>query len=306
MFENKRFQSNETQEIVTVVGDNGVFYSLSNGANIKKDIFFQKYSEMIDASYFFQQQSAAGLQDLAEKLRNVDSSKVNDIGGSDMPSVKVRQESMSEQVQVPLEYRDMLLKRYQQEQQNKDLSQYKVYENEDEAADDWERKVKATQQPQRPRQRPQPPRIENPQQPVAETMPVMESAQPVQQQQYQAPAYVSQEEETFRFFKGFKRIYPIKLSVDFDERIAEPNFLRMMVMNMEGDIIKYYTKEIMNRIYNDPGYLENKIYEKLRSIVFEEEQKKEESKPKAVKISKPKSPQESNPKTSAKITKKTT
>ena len=43
MLDNKRFQSNETQEIVTIVGDNGVFYNLSNGANIKKDIFFQKY-----------------------------------------------------------------------------------------------------------------------------------------------------------------------------------------------------------------------------------------------------------------------
>jgi hypothetical protein len=46
--ENKKFQSNETQEVINVVGDNGIFYSLSNGTNIKKDIFFQKYSEFKD------------------------------------------------------------------------------------------------------------------------------------------------------------------------------------------------------------------------------------------------------------------
>jgi hypothetical protein len=44
-------------------------------------------------------------------------------------------------------------------------------------------------------------------------------------------------------------------------------------MNYEGDIIKFYTKEFMNRIYNDPRFLENKIYEKLKSIIFEENDK---------------------------------
>jgi hypothetical protein len=87
-------------------------------------------------------------------------------------------------------------------------------------------------------------------------------------------AYISPEEEAFRFFRSFKKVYPIKLTVDFDERIAEPNFIKMMAVNYEGDIIKFYTKEFMNRIFNDPGFLENKIYEKLKSLVFESSDEK--------------------------------
>ena len=284
MLPNKRFQSIENREVVTVIGDNGVFYNLSNGANIKKDIFFAKFTEMIDTENFFQQQSAAGLSDLTEKLRTVDTSKVADIGGNIPPGVRVIQQAVSEQVAAPPEYREMLLRRFEQEQSHKDLSQYKVYENEDDSAADFERRSQQSQPPQRPR--PQPPVYQDPYHQVDSSYAQSPVYQPEQQimegsEQNQQQSYLSPEEESFRFFKGFKRAYPIKLAVDFDERIAEPNFIRMMVTNMEGDIIKFYTKEIMNRIYNDPGFLENKIYDKLKSLVFEEEQ---------VKPKKPRSP----------------
>jgi hypothetical protein len=289
MFENKRFQSNESGEVVMVVGDSGVFYNLSNGANIKKDIFFQKYSEMApDVISFFQQQSAAGLSNLAEQLKNVDSRRAVD--GDMPPEVKYRQQSVSEQMEAPPEYREMLIKRFQAEQASKDLSQYKVYNDDEEAAADFERRQKAAQQPQQ-RQRPEPPRqYTEPETPY----PVTES---VSTPTTSVPSYVSPEEEAFRFFKGFKRVYPIKLSVDFDERIAEPDFIKLMVSNMEGDIIKFYTKEIMNRIYNDPGFLENKIYEKLRSVVFEKSQRKE-PKPRAPRVAKPKATKKPVKKTS--------
>ena len=192
------------------------------------------------------------------------------------------QQAVSEQVAAPPEYREMLLRRFEQEQSHKDLSQYKVYENEDDSVADFERRTQQAQPPLRPR--PQPPVYQDPYHQVDSSY-----AQPYQPPVEQVmeggmqppPSYLSPEEESFRFFKGFKRAYPIKLAVDFDERIAEPNFIRMMVTNMEGDIIKFYTKEIMNRIYNDPGFLENKIYDKLRTLVFEEEQ---------VKVKKPRTP----------------
>jgi len=278
MLQSKKFQNNENQEVVTITGDSGIFYALSNGANIKKDIFFQKYSEMLDTSNFLQQQSAAGLASLADQLRNVDSSKVQDIGGNVPPSVKYLQDPISEQVSAPPEYKEMLLRRYEQEQAHKDLSQYKVYDNEDESAADFERKQIQNQQPQRnikslrQQQEDEQKQINdnrndyNGATGVPGNIPVNTNI-PVQ-------TYTNAEEESFRFFKSFKRIYPIKLSVDFDERIAEPLFIKMMANNFESDIIKYYTKQIMDRVYNDPGFLENKIYEKLRHIVFEEQQKK--------------------------------
>lgn len=267
MLQNKKFQSNETQEIVTINSDNGVFYNLSNGANIKKDIFFQKFSEMVDTSSFFQQQSAAGLANLVDQFKNIDSR--NAIDGNAEPIVKYLQDAISEQIPAPPEYKEMLLRKFQEEQAHKDLSQYKVYENEDEAAAEFERKQKQLQQ-QRPVKSLRHQMIDSSQSQVQENyIPTTNERQESNvQQQHNVPSFVDADEESFRFFKSFKRMYPIKLSVDFDERIAEPGFIKMMINNYEGDIIKFYTKQIMDRVYNDPGYLENKIYEKLKNIIF--------------------------------------
>lgn len=279
MLENKKFQNNETQEVVYVTGDSGVFYSLSNGANIKKDIFFQKFSECVDPTSFFQQQSAVAMSGLAEKFKQVDTSKVQDIGGNRPPEVKYIQESVSEQLSAPPEYKDMMMRRFQEEQARRDLSQYKVYDNDDEAAAEFERKQKEAE---RQRQHPvkslrhqQEEQIRNEgyttrnEYPDATGVPGNIPQSPPPQM-----TYTNAEEEAWRFFKSFKRIYPIKLTIDFDEKIAEPDFLKMMANNFEADIINFYTKQIMDRVYNDPGFLENKIYEKLRSIVYDEPQRK--------------------------------
>lgn len=294
--QNKRFQNIDSQEVVSIMGDNGVFYNLSNGANIKKDIFFQKYSEMLDPTSFFDKQSAAGLSSLAEKIKTVDSSKA--IDGDFAPQVKYKQDPISEQLQAPQEYREMLIRRFENEQAQKNLSQYKVYDNDDEAAADFERRNKQPQPPQRQRQ----PQYQEPQQFEDEEYyaPQEYPSAPSPSMPPHVPAYVSPEEEAFRFFRSFKKVYPIKLTVDFDERIAEPNFIKMMAVNYEGDIIKFYTKEFMARIYNDPGFLENKIYEKLRALVFEEEQVKQKKprvqKPKPVPVKSKPTPRKRTPK----------
>lgn len=267
MIQNKRFQNNENLEVVTIIGENGPFYNLSNGANIKKDIFFQRYSELIpDASNFFSSQSASNLQSLAEQLRSVDSSRVPD--GDSPAQVTYKQPSISEPVPVPPDYKGMLDKKRLWEEQHRDLSDYKVYDDDEEAAADFERRIQANQQPKK-QNYPQQPQYQQEQ----EYQPVME--QNSMQSPSQAPAYVSAEEEAFRFFKSFKKVFPIVLTVDFEEKIAQPDFIKLMAVNYEGDIIKYYTKEFMNRIYNDPGFLENKVYEKLREIVFAEPEVKE-------------------------------
>jgi hypothetical protein len=287
MLEGKRFQNNENGDIVEVIADTGMFYNLSNGSNIKRDIFFQKYSEMVDPTSFFQKQTVAGLSNLAEQFKNLDSR--NAVDGDMPPTVRHISESTGNySPPTPEQDRQEMIRRYNENQAKKDLSQYKVFDNEDEAASDFERRQKEIQQNQI-QQRNKSLR----QQKLEEEERFLRGEQNIQNveyteptpQEFTQPAYVSKDEEAYRFFKSFKRVYPVKLSIDFDEKIAEPNFLKMMVTNMEADIIQYYTKEIMNRIHNDPGYLETKIYEKLRSIVFEEEQKKPKRtiKPKVVK-----------------------
>jgi hypothetical protein len=280
MLQNKMFQNNDNMEIVTIVGDNGVFYSLSNGANIKRDIFFQKYSEVIpDPSNFFQTQSATNLQSLAEKLKTVDTSKIPD---GDMPAqVRYKQDSVSEQVKAPLEYKELLQKQRIWEEEHRDLSDYKVYDDDEDAAADFERRIKTSNQQSRIRQ--VPPEYLQDEQNQSANEQVNQSSDGNQSSK---SSYVSAEEEAFRFFKSFKKVYPITLSVDFEEKIAQPDFIKLMAVNYEGDIIKYYTKEFMNRIYNDPGFLEIKIYEKLKEIVFAEPSIIKEKKPRATRTTK--------------------
>jgi len=267
MLQNKKFQNNDNLETVTIVGENGIFYNLSNGANIKKDIFFQRYSELIsDPSSFFTSQAATNLQSLAEQLKTVDTTK---LPNGDIPSqVVYKQPSLSEQVTAPPEYRDMLQKSRLWDEHHRDLSDYKVYDNDEDAAADFDRKFLSQQQQVRKQNYPQQPQY-------SEGESQQYESELEKSNVSQTPKFVSPEEEAFRFFKSFKKVYPITLVVNFEDKIAQPDFIKLMAVNYEGDIIKFYTKEFMNRIYNDPGFLENKIYEKLKEIVFSESQQKE-------------------------------
>jgi hypothetical protein len=78
----------------------------------------------------------------------------------------------------------------------------------------------------------------------------------------------SPEEESFTFFRRFKKVYPVKIDVSFDEMIAEPNYVRQTALNFEGDIIKFYTKELMKKIWSDPSILENQIYKNLELLIM--------------------------------------
>jgi hypothetical protein len=272
MLEGKRFQNNDNGEIVEVIADTGIFYNLSNGSNIKRDIFFQKYSEMVDPTSFFQKQTQAGLYSLAEQFKTLDTR--NAVDGDIPPTVRHISEQSNLSSSTPEQDKQDMIRRYNETQARKDLSQYKVYENEDDAVADFERRQKDIQQNQMKQNRKslRQQRIEEEEKFLrGETPQVTEHVESYSETSQLS--YLSKDEEAYRFFKSFKRIYPVKLTIDFDEKIAEPGFLKLMVTNMEADIIQYYTKEIMNRIHNDPGYLENKIYERLRTIVFEEKVK---------------------------------
>ena len=90
---------------------------------------------------------------------------------------------------------------------------------------------------------------------------------------YPTPVLSPEEEESFVFFRRFKKVHPITIDVSFNEKIAEPNYVRHTALNCEGDIIKFYTKELMKKIWANPSILEEQIYEKLRFIIMGEEVK---------------------------------
>lgn len=92
--------------------------------------------------------------------------------------------------------------------------------------------------------------------------------------------YVSPEEEAFRFFRKFKKVHSVTIEVKFEEKIADPNYVRQTAMNFEGDVIKFYTQELMKKIYDDPTILEKQIYDSLKLSIMGEEyvqKEKEES-----------------------------
>jgi hypothetical protein len=130
-------------------------------------------------------------------------------------------------------------------------------------------------------QPPQPPpiqRIETPLQPSSQPIEKPEEPKiriipegtvpPKVEQPPTTRVFNTQEEEDFMFFKKFKKVYPIKINVSFDETIANPDYVRQTAMNFEGDIIKFYTKELMKKIWADPAILENQIYDNLKKNII--------------------------------------
>ena len=159
MFDDKKFQNNDSQEIITVNGENGVFFSLSNGSNIKKDVFFQKYTEVVDTSNFFN--SSSLINELAGKINQIDPSKVPEVGGGtvirDLAREPISEPSTERNViQQPEMGREEMIRKFQEEQSRKDLSQYKVYDDDEQAMADFESKV------QRPPEPPVRKRMQNP------------------------------------------------------------------------------------------------------------------------------------------------
>lgn len=79
------------------------------------------------------------------------------------------------------------------------------------------------------------------------------------------------EKDIFKFFSGFKKIYETDININVKEKIAEPEFLKLMSNNFDADVIKYYTIQILNNIYNDKQKMYNVIYKQIKECVFGKE-----------------------------------
>ena len=72
-------------------------------------------------------------------------------------------------------------------------------------------------------------------------------------------------------FKMFKNNYDIKLTFEIEEKIADPAFIKMVMENVEGDAIEYYTKKILDKILKEPLKLKKEIYEQLELEIYGED-----------------------------------
>lgn len=95
-------------------------------------------------------------------------------------------------------------------------------------------------------------------------------AQPAVQNPPVPAVQQSPEQEAFMFFKKFKKIYPIDIKLTFKEMIADIEYVRQTSKNFDGDIIKFYTRELMNKLWDNPYLLEQQIYDGFYNVIMGE------------------------------------
>jgi hypothetical protein len=238
------FVDKATGEQVEIVNEDTNFYVLNNNVRIKKDIFAKKYKESaeVDPDKFFQQQRISNdpLANIANQLKNLDTSKINDVASStqvkytppivladssntnSQNSVKQQKE---ETIHLTLEQKKAMLEEWRKTQPGAQIPtiQEKNYD-EDQRFSDEDRPVKV--------------------EPKQDPMKMM--------------------------FQMFKNNYLVKLNVEIEENIPNPTFIGMVQENVEADAVQYYADLITDKILKDSSKLKMDIYTQLKKIINKE------------------------------------
>jgi hypothetical protein len=83
------------------------------------------------------------------------------------------------------------------------------------------------------------------------------------------PQYIQQTvDPSEMMFKTFKRNHEITITLDFKDKIGNPDFVRMMLENIDGDIISYYKRLIMDNIMTQVNRIEREVEKQLRMEIF--------------------------------------
>ena len=76
-----------------------------------------------------------------------------------------------------------------------------------------------------------------------------------------------------QMFKSFKRNHKISVTLQIEDHISEPEFIKLMSNNLDADIIGLYTQEILGRVLSDVVGLEQKIHDVIEKEVYGEVKK---------------------------------
>jgi hypothetical protein len=266
-------------EKVSIINDNADFYVLNNSVSIKKDVFARKYEPQVevDPNSFFNNSnySTDPLLNIANQIRNIDSSKINESQASGAhvkytppviladtslpPGGVIRQPQMEGQIVLSAQEKRAMLEQYNREHPN---AQMPIPE-----AKDWDQEEERLLNGE----------VENPQDPFA--IQAQESRpRPPKPETFKPEPKVDPMQ---MMFKMFKSNYPVTLNVEIKENIPNPTFIGMIQENVETDAIEYYAKLISDKLLKDPEKLKTEVYNQLKSIInkelgIEEEEKKEE------------------------------
>ena len=314
----KYFNVHKPEQIITIVEDKDQFYQLSDGNMIKKETFMQRYQpvlEGVNESFETPTKTSGGKynvsdpdeffnsttipEDVVSGIKQVDPSKVSDVSDSTRTEVvhKIHGQVTSNSKSGDGTYNESLVKQIDDpvipNNTNTDVSQYKVFDDEEEAYKDFERK----NQPSRPQQpKPQQTEIDKEKMNIEilfedervafgleeatsrknKRLLKLPTAQPQQQvevdgtkSEYRDPTpQPTQLSPIEMMFSTFKRKHPITINVEFTDMIGEPDFVKLMVENMDGDIVGYYKKKVMENIMKDLSKIEKSVEETIKSEIF--------------------------------------
>jgi len=87
------------------------------------------------------------------------------------------------------------------------------------------------------------------------------------------PIDVPVNDPVYSFFKSAKRNHDIKIKFEIKDKIGNPDFIKMMSENLDGDFIKYYTDDIITKFLSDTTKLKEMVYEQVRKEIFGDEKK---------------------------------
>jgi len=271
---NKKFENKDNGDTVTIRQDDGVWFTLTNGAKIKKDSFFGKYTELVDPDNFFNNQGE--ISSLADQLNKMDTREVMD--NTNEQQRTVRQINDNNPISPPnIDQKQHMIDEYTRAQKLKqqELNQYQQV-NDDEAS---AKQLLGEQQPivqhtKPPKNNPNYPEF-NPNTKKDRDSSSTDYYNENLHNQPVATPPSDPTEDSYKFFKGFKKNHKITIELNFEEYIADPLFLKLMMDNFEADVIKFYTMEIFKNVINNPQKVEEDIYTQLEDIILNNKTTKE-------------------------------
>jgi len=325
------YKKDDPTKIVSIIDNSqDAFYQLSNGQMIKKDVFLKYYEESenipqtsvnesfkprksntgeINPDTFFTSSTIVNQNDIM-KLKNADPSK-GALDGQERTEIvlntanktKDTKPVFNESVRQPLKpiQNDSIIQQVDEstlpipDNTNTNVSQYRVYDDEDEAYNDLVNSSTKVQLP--PMTKPQQPKIEVDQLYEDEKLTfgieeadrrknlrLKRTNKPIESEQIQKPQQVQQQiDPTQMMFKTFKRNHEIKINVEFTDKIGNPDFIKLMMENMDGDIVGFYKNLIIEKIQDNFKLIEDEIEKQIKIEIFGEEEKPKKTREKTIK-----------------------
>jgi len=245
---NSVFVNKQTGERVNIIKEDVNFYVMSDNVSIKKDILAKKYDmveESINPDTFFQAPSSDPLVNMAQQLKNIDTSKIQDspnagaqvkfiekpvtLSDNSMSQSSVKQEQVEGSVVLSAQEKKAMLEEWRKNMPGADIPsiQERNWDDEDEKLVNGDKQI-----------------IVKNEEPKVDPLKMM--------------------------FKMFKSNYSVKLIIPIEELIPNPSFIGMIQENVEADAVEYYANLISEKILKYPTKLKDEIYNQLKTIIEDE------------------------------------